>query len=98
MGYRIEYQTVRKLHRQYRCRTSRGALTGAFFFLFLVLTGCFWTDGREVLWGMLFPGDREATLEALAELSRQLVSGVEVREAFAQFCGTILEGCWGAVY
>ena len=49
MGYRVEYQTVRKVRRMEQKKSGQAALTAVFFVVFLILTTLLWPEGREVL-------------------------------------------------
>lgn len=81
MGYVIHYGKQEK--RQF------GRMTTVAFLIFLLLVCTCWPRGRSILMGLLLPGDRETTLQALALLSGELKSGAGVMEALETFCGCI---------
>lgn len=92
MGYRVEYQPVKKV-RGVEKRTSRvPALTALFFLLFLLLVNGFWPQGAEILREILIPGDPTVTVAALETFTQELQTGEELSIAFEDFCRTILEG------
>ena len=92
MAYRIDYQSVRKLHHMAGNRNRRTALTAVLFLLFLTAVWCFWEEGKTVLQGMLFSGDPDVTAAAMEHFTHQLTDGVSVKAAFIEFCKDILEG------
>lgn len=81
MGYVIHYGKQEK--RRF------GRMTAAAFLIFLLLVCTCWPRGRSILMGLLFPGDWETALQALALLSGKLKSGAGVTEALEAFCGCI---------
>lgn len=92
MGYRIDYQPVRRLHNMERSRYRRGALIGMFLLLFFSGVWHFWPEGKCVLQGLLFSGDIAVTSVALEDFAHQIGSGVTLKTAFAGFCDQILAG------
>lgn len=92
MGYRIDYQPVRKIRGAEKRRSRRAALTGVFFLLFLFGVQILWQEGGQVLRGLLFPGDAAVTAAAMEDLVQQLGAGVRVGEALELFCRRIMEG------
>lgn len=92
MGYRIEYQPVRKIRGREQHRSRLMAFTALFFLLFLVLTHVFWPEGAQMLQRVLIPGDPAVTAAALDGLCDQLRSGAGISEAAIQFCRQILSG------
>ena len=64
MGYRVEYDSVKKVRGVQKRTAGRLAMTGVFFLVFLVLVACFWPEGASILRDALLPGDRAAVLRS----------------------------------
>lgn len=92
MGYRIEYQPVRKLRGLQKRRCIRPALTGLFFLLFLLAVNLLWPEGQRILRGLLFSGDYAVTAAAMEDFSQNLETGFSLNEALFIFCRQIMEG------
>ena len=92
MAYRIDYQPVKKLRGVQKRRSSRAAMTGSFFLLFLLGAGIFWPEGRAMLQGLLFSGDTAVTAAAMEDFVRELGEGTSVKEALFMFFRQIMEG------
>lgn len=91
MGYRIEYQPIRKV-RGVEKRTSRiAALTGSFFLGFLLLVNSVWSEGAEVMRGLLFSGDGAVTASAMEDFAIQLKAGKAFSNALETLCRTLME-------
>ena len=56
MGYRVEYDSVKKVRGVQKRTAGRLAMTGVFFLVFLVLVACFWPEGASILRDALLPG------------------------------------------
>lgn len=84
MGYEIHYEKP--------ARKRLLWLTVGAFCTFLALAWVFWPQGRTVLAGTLFPGDRQVTAQALALLAGKLKDGAGAMEALEAFCGCVLAG------
>ena len=91
MGYRVEYQPVKKVRGAEKRTVWVPALTGLFLLLFLLLVNSTWPRGAEVLQGLIFPGDASVTAAALEELTVELRAGEELASAFETFCRTVIE-------
>lgn len=90
MGYRVEYEPVKKV-RGAEKRTSRvAALTAVSLALFGILVCSFWDRGREVLQDLLLPGDGAVTAAAMEDLVRDLQTGLPLGEAVEGFCRTVI--------
>lgn len=90
MGYRVEYQQVKKV-RGVEKRTSRvAALTALCLLLFLLLVNGFWPRGAEVLRDFLLPGDAAVTAAALEDLALELQTGEELSGALEHFCQKVI--------
>lgn len=90
MGYRVEYQQVKKARRGEK-RTSRlAALTVLCLFLFLLLVNGFWPRGAEALRDLLLPGDAAVTVAALEDLALELRTGEELSSALENFCRKVV--------
>lgn len=92
MGYRVEYDSVKKVRGVQKRTAGRLAMTGVFFLVFLVLVACFWPEGTAILRDALLPGDRAVTAAALEELARQVSQGTDLSQAVAEFCRDLLAG------
>lgn len=91
MGYRVDYQPVKKV-RGVEKRTARGpALTALFLLTFLLLVNSTWPRGAEVLRGLLFSGDAAVTAAALDDLAAELRSGEELDSALESFCRKVIQ-------
>lgn len=90
MGYRVEYETVRKVRRMEQKTARLPALTAGAFLLFLILVGSLWPKGKEVLREMLIPGDPAVTVAALEDLAQELETGAELGDALENFCRTVV--------
>ena len=89
MGYRVEYETVRKVRRMEQKRSGTAALTVMFFVVFLLLTSLLWPEGREVLQEIFLPGDPAVTVAALETLADELQTGAQLGDALENFCQSI---------
>lgn len=92
MGYRIDYQGMKKIRHAEKRRSRRLALTGLMFLMFLCLTHTFWPEGWHCLERALLTGDTAVTAAALESLSEELKGGEDILEALQRFCRSILEG------
>lgn len=90
MGYRVEYEPVKKV-RGAQKKTSRAAtLTALCLLLFFLLVSGFWPRGREVLWDLLVPGDASVTVAALEDLTLELRNGEALSSALESFCQKVI--------
>jgi len=92
MGYRIEYQSVRKLRGIQKRRSAVLAVTGLCFLAFLLCVEIFWPEGHALLRELLFSGNASVTAAAMEDLAGNLGSGISVRESVFLFCRQIMEG------
>lgn len=92
MGYRIDYQPIKKVRGLEKRSCRRTALTFLSLLLFFLLTWGFWPEGRALLQEALIPGDNAVTVTALENLSNELSAGTELSQALEIFCMDILEG------
>ena len=92
MGYRVEYDSVKKVRGVQKRTAGRLAMTGVFFLVFLVLVACFWPEGASILRDALLPGDSAVTAAALEELARQVSQGTDLSQAVTEFCRDLLAG------
>ena len=92
MGYRIDYGQLseRKYPQASRSRRLAGLISAALG-VFLLLTGLFWPQGRELLKEFLIPGDSTVTAAAFSQLLTDLRTGMDSGDAVAAFCREILE-------
>lgn len=88
MGYRITYGLDKQMPD--RPGEVRGWLTGLCFCTFLVLVWCFWTEGRQVLARMLWPGDGAAAVEAAELFVDAVQCGLSLGDAAEMFCRELL--------
>lgn len=90
MGYRVDYQPVKKV-RGVEKRTSRlPAMIGLCLLLFLLLVGEFWPRGAEVLRNLVVPGDPAVTVAALEDFALELKAGEALPSALEGFCRRII--------
>lgn len=90
MGYRVDYQPVKKV-RGVEKRTARlPALIAVCLVLFLLLVNCTWPRGAQVLRGLFFPGDAAATAAALEDFAMELKAGEELPSALESFCRSVI--------
>lgn len=91
MGYRVDYQPVKKV-RGVEERTARApALTAVCFLLFLLLVNTVWPRGSEVVQGVLFSGNVTVTASALEEMVVELRSGEKLYSAVETFCRKVVQ-------
>lgn len=84
MGYEIHYEKPAG-------KRLPWLMAGAFS-AFLLLVWAFWPQGRAVLVGTFFPGDRQVTARALVLLAGKLKDGAGAMAALEAFCGCVLAG------
>lgn len=92
MGYRIEYQPVKKVRNAEKRISRIPALTALFLLLFFLLVSSFWPRGRELMRELIIPGDPDVTVAALEVFAQELHGGEELSSAFESFCRRILTG------
>lgn len=90
MGYRVEYETVRKVRRMEQKTARVPAMTAAVFVVFLLLVYGFWPKGREALRQLLIPGEPAVTVAALEGLADELETGADLGDALENFCRTVV--------
>lgn len=86
MGYRIDYQPVRRLQNIQQRHPRRAALTGILFLLFLLLVSRIWPEGRRAAQELLF------SVDFAAQLINQLECGVPLLEALDAFGQQMMDG------
>lgn len=90
MGYRVDYQPVKKV-RGLEKRTARApALAALGLILFCLLVNCVWPRGAEVVREILIPGDTAVTVAALEEFAAELEAGEELSSALQTFCRRVI--------
>ena len=92
MGYRIDYQPVRKIRGVEKRVSTELSLSAIFFALFLLLVNAFWQEGSEVIRGLLFSGDAAVAASALEDFALELRMGETVSSAFVTFCRKVMDG------
>jgi len=90
MAYRIDYQQDSSNTDTHNHLYRRRWMTVGCLILFLLLTGCFWPEGRAVLRRLLIPGNPDVTLEAAEVFARQMLDHVPLRDAIKTLWTTIL--------
>lgn len=90
MGYRVDYQPIRKVRGAEKRKARVTALTALCLVLFVLLVNSMWPRGAEVLRGMFFPGDAAVTVSALEDLAVELKAGEELTSAFETFCRKVI--------
>lgn len=91
MGYRVDYQPVKKVRGVEKRRIGVPALTGLFLLLFILLINSVWPRGAEVLRGLLFSGDISVATAALEDMAVELRSGEELSSAVETFCKKVIQ-------
>lgn len=92
MGYRVEYQPVKKV-RGAEMRKSRVlSLSALFFLIFCILVSCFLPREAEVMKEVLIPGEASVTVAALDHFAEELRRGETVQNALLHFCQLVLAG------
>ncbi len=91
MGYSIHYDTcgVVKGNAKKASRRKKRLLPRLLAVCIVVLT--IFTDLRQLVWDMFFPGAGESTQTAFIQMVADLREGDSVKEAFSAFCVEILE-------
>ncbi len=93
MGYRIQYGDTPIYDKQQNIRLSRiVGLSLSFLVLFILLSWCFWPEGRLVLRDFLVPGDPDVTLHGLEVLTQELRDGESFSDAVTAFCREVIDG------
>lgn len=91
-GYRIDYQPIPKLRTLPLRYNAKAALTGIFFFVFLLFAYSFHPDIRTMLEDVLIPGDNAVTVAAMDQLCADLRQQKDFLPSFQHFCRCILGG------
>ena len=92
MGYRVDYQPVKKVRGVQKRTVNVPAMTGVCLLLFLLLVNSAWPRGAEVLQGLLFSGDVSVTAAALEDMAVELRAGEELSSAVETFCKKVAQG------
>lgn len=92
MGYRIEYQPVKKVRGMEKRISRLGALTAVCLLLFLLLVSAVWPQGASAVQSFFLPGDAAVTAAALEGLTADLQAGVGWSDALELFCIRVIEG------
>lgn len=90
MGYRIDYQPIKKVRNLEKRTAGVPAMTALFLMLFFMLVFSFWPQGAELLREMLIPGDPDVTVAALETFAQELQCGESLYSAFDTFCRQLL--------
>lgn len=90
MGYRVDYQPIKKVRGAEKMRSRVPFFTALCLLLFLLLVNSAWPRGAEVLRGLIFPGDAAVTAAALEDFTVELRSGQPLSGAFESFCRKII--------
>lgn len=90
MGYRVDYQPIRKVRGVEKRTLSVPALTALCMLLFVLIVNIAWPRGKAVLNKLLFPGNAAVTVAALEDFTVELKSGEELSGAFETFCRRVI--------
>lgn len=90
MGYRIDYQPIKKVRNVHKRISQRASFTMLFLTLFLLSVHFLWDDGRIVLQRLLLPKESGAAAEAFEVFAYALKSGTNTYEAMQGFLQMIL--------
>ena len=91
MGYRVDYQPVKKVRLAEKRHSRVLALTGLCLLLFFLLVNSLWPQGAQTLREILIPGDAAVTTAALEDFAQELGAGETLRSALETFCRRILQ-------
>lgn len=92
MGYQIVYEPASKKIPAFYKKSRIPEMAAACFLLFLLLVNGFWPRGREVVQQIVWPGDREAAVQAAEIFVQELRYGEPFADAVESFCREILQG------
>lgn len=92
MGYRVEYQPVKKVRGAEKRRSRVLSLSALFFLILCILVSCFLPREAEVMKEVLIPGEAAVTAAALDRFAEELKMGETVRDALMHFCQLVLAG------
>ncbi len=91
MSYRIEYGKIGQAQAPVSRRERKvGTYAMVFFFVFLILTGVFWQEGRETLQKLLWPGDMEEITTFAVQFGREIRGGMPIGDAVEGFCREVI--------
>lgn len=90
MGYRVDYQPIKKVRNAEKRTVRLPAMTALFLALFFFLVCSFWPRGAELLREILIPGDPDITVMALEAFAQELQEGEKLSGAFEAFCHRIM--------
>ena len=90
MGYRVEYQPIKKTPGALKKTSRAPAMTAVCRRLFLLVVNSIWPRGKEVLRDVLIPGDAAGTMAALEDFALELRAGEELPSAFETFCRNVI--------
>ena len=97
MGYQILYDTEIQNNPYTKARKSPfGLMVGSSFLFFLLLVSAFWPRGKDVLQGLIWPGERQMTIHAAECFARELRNGEPFGDAAERFCCEILTNAYCA--
>ena len=91
MGYRIDYQPVKKVRGAERNRASLSCLTAVCFLIFALLINLYWPQGKNILHRIIFPGKAAVMAAALDSAAENMRSGDNVYQALVTFGKNLIE-------
>lgn len=91
MGYRVDYQPIKKVRGAEKRTVSVSALTGLCFLLFVIIVNSTWPRGADILRGVIFQGNAAVTAAALEDLTAELTAGEELFSAVEAFCHKVIQ-------
>lgn len=92
LGYRIDYQSTKKVRGMEKRTAPAPALAALGLLLFLLLVSTLWPAAGEPLRALVFPGEAAVTVAALEELSADLKAGENMQTALEGFCRQVMDG------
>lgn len=92
MGYRVDYQPIKKVRGAEKRKSGIPALTALCLLVFLLLVNSCWPRGARVLRSLLLPGDAAVTVAALEDFAVELGAGDSFPGAFENFCRRVIQG------
>lgn len=90
MGYRVDYQPIKKIRGIEKRKSSTAAYVGICIGLSIIICSM-WPNGKQILGKVLFSGDAAVTAEALEELTVDLKEGEQLSDALEAFCKYVIE-------
>lgn len=92
MAYRIQYDQGSQKYEIRKQGIRWPAVIAGCVLLLLIFTWQFWPEGKAFIQELVFPGDVEATGQALEIMVVDLKSGAPLSDAVSAFCREVIYG------